>query len=328
MSAKNFLDFFPVPRFLEMPATGLCLSDECISFLKLEESSKGLIPKFYGTECLPDGVVVQGELKKPEELVKKLKSIKDKYKILFANTALPEEKSYVYRAEVPKVEGANIRDAIEATLSENVPLAPDEAVFDYDIVSSDPNSEKVKVVVYVLSKAIISVYTSTLEEAGIIPLSLEVESQAISKSVVPSEDKEVNLILNINSKRAGLYVVISGVPQFASTLRFDKESNSKPGQRVSGTVHMATLIEEIQRVISYWNGDDRGSGKISKILLCGGLANDLEIQNKISNSFEVSVSTANVWSNAFSLDEHIPQITFEDSFKLAPVIGLALPKKY
>jgi hypothetical protein len=42
----------------------------------------------------------------------------------------------------------------------------------------------------------------------------------------------------------------------------------------------------------------------------------------MKNNTEISTSLANVWVNAFSLQDYIPDMSFEDSLRFASAVGL------
>jgi Tfp pilus assembly PilM family ATPase len=89
-----------------------------------------------------------------------------------------------------------------------------------------------------------------------------------------------------------------------------------------------TLKEEIQKHYRYWHTrvDDRGGrvSRIDKIILCGGNANFAGLQEYLSGSLGVRVERGNVWINAFSFNDFIPEINRHESLSYATAVGLAL----
>lgn len=335
VNKKTFFDFFPVPSYLAMPSVGLSLTGSCITAMSLQKRGFGFIPKEYGSICIPSGVIENGELKKPDVLIKHLKEAKEKFGIKFANTALPEQKSYIFQTQIPFSEDVVLEDVIASKIQENVPLSAEEAVFDFDVVG-EKQKESIDVVVSVLPLNVVSMYISVLEEAGIIPVSLEVESQAVAKSIVPRNDKKTTFIVNIDREHIGLYVVYKNVVHYASSVFITNDDAAKSGSHIKIPaknkdekdvfVSISSVVDEMHRIISFWNNRDNFED-INKIILCGQSAADPEFANKISGSFSIDISVANVWGNAFDFDDYIPPISYKESLSYASVIGLALPHK-
>ena len=82
--SSSFFKFFPPPRFLEMPAVGLDISDEAIRFAGLKRGHGGFVLGTYGEESIQPGIVVQGEIRKPEELSDILARLGKEYQFSFA----------------------------------------------------------------------------------------------------------------------------------------------------------------------------------------------------------------------------------------------------
>ncbi|NDF13372.1 MAG: hypothetical protein EB060_11240 [Proteobacteria bacterium] len=155
-------------------------------------------------------------------------SVKKELGLSFVQVTLPEDKAYIFRTSIPKVSEAQVRQAIEFQLEENVPLSPAEAVFDFIVL-----------------------------------------------------------------------------PQNA-----------------------AATPDEMNRIVTYWqtHKDKNGAvGKpIQKIYLCGSGAHLCGFDEYISTTMKIETEVGNVWQNAFTFEDSIPQITRPDSLSYASAIGSAL----
>lgn len=127
--------------------------------------------------------------------------------------------------------------------------------------------------------------------------------------------------------------------------KFDKGfSREKENESVSSTL-MATasvLISEIKKVSVYWNSlnsfkEPQNSivifeeGKnidfgVEKIILAGQEASVPGLKDYLSISLKTPVSVANVWTNIFSFENEIPEISMKDSLSYGTAFGLALLK--
>ena len=95
---------------------------------------------------------------------------------------------------------------------------------------------------------------------------------------------------------------------------------------------VSALKDELNKLSVYWSTHKDQAGeqerKITKIVLCGRDAGLSGFADYLSLSLQSRVEVANVWQNAFSLDEYIPPLPFDESLDYAAAVGLALPKSH
>ena len=358
-SARPFdtvLNHFPLPRFLTMPSVGVDISDRSMKFIELEHRSGGRIPTRFGSCSLEPGVIKGGKIYDPEKLERALTELRKENDFSFVRASLPEQQAYVFKMNVPVThDEAQIVQTIEFKLEENVPLSPGEVVLAYDVLGprhEDDSTMEITVIAY--PRENVERYVNSLEGAGLTPLSLEIESQAIARSVIGCSDPDTYLVVDFGETRTGLAIVTNGLLAFTSTLEvrgrelteaikvhqgvsskdvasFKNEEgiqveheNKELQEKLTHVVE--ALSRGIEKHYSYWNEHAGKSDmqKIKKIVLCGGNANLAGLPEYLSTQLRVSVERANVWTNAFSFDIEVPGISFEQSLSYATVIGLAL----
>lgn len=238
------LSFFPTPRFLSMPAIGIDISDQSVKFIELKSTKKGIVLSKYGKRDLEKGIVEKGRIINKQKLASVLKEIREETKYDYVHVSLPEEHGYLFQSEVESnIDEDQIRSVLEFNLKEEVPLSPQQAVFDYVVVprqkvitykspfeeKETKETEDVKkiistskgvntVSVSAYPKSVISEYVESFEGAGFKILSLEIEARAIARSVIEKGDDETYMIIDIGRSQAGLSVVNRGVVLFTSTL--------------------------------------------------------------------------------------------------------------
>lgn len=355
---KDFLYFFPTPKLLTMPAVGIDISDSSIKFLELVDSEHGKGIGRYGDAEIPPGVVERGEIKNVDILSGILKRLKEKHDLDFIRASLPEEKVYLFTTKIPSIEAkeSEIRNLIEFRLEENVPLSPAEAVFDFDLPLGNEGAREREVGVAVYPRTTIEQYSELFEKAGLTPLSFEVEAQAIARSVIREGDDGTYMIIDFGRMRTGLAIVSRGLLSFTSTLdvvgetltnaiaenfgvsteeaeRIKNESDfikSKDNSELFVTLMktISGLKGEVERHYRYWNARSDNRGRrlppIEKIILCGGSSNVVGLREYLSGSLKIGAERANIWTNAFSFDDVIPDIDFAHSLGYATAVGLAL----
>jgi type IV pilus assembly protein PilM len=349
-----FYKFFPPPRFLQMPAVGLDISDASVRFAELVESRRGLRIGRYGEWVIPSGVIESGEIKKPVELRAIFSDFKKKFSLDFVAVSLPEEKAYLFNQHLPAMKRSEIRGAIELSLEEHVPIKTGEAIFDYEILKE--NDMITHVGVSVLAESLVNGYTEAFAGTGITPVAFEIEAQSLARSVVPYGDRQVYMIVDFGKTRTGIAIVAGEAVQFTATIQVGggtltesisknlnisyKEAESMKHEKgVLGGVGdenfslaimttISILRDEISRHHSYWSAHEDEYGKprpaIQKIFLCGGDSNLAGFIDYLAAGLPVPIALANVMVNVNSLERYVPEIGFNDSLRYATAIGLAL----
>ena len=318
MKFKNFLDLFPPPDFLNIPYAGLSISDTAVRCIQFSRNKKGLHLSKFAEKSLPEGLVTSGFINNVDEVAGILQTLKKDLRLHHIKVSLPEEKAYLFTTKIPKVGQKEICGAIEFKMEENVPVPVSELVFDYAVPDPDAHNDHLNIVVSALPVSVIDSYIETMNKAGLSLLSLEIESQAVARSLLPVGDLSACIIAHFGKDKVGLYVAYHRIVHFTSTI-------STTGMAAGDFSYISSQIKKLQ---IYWQtlkenvGDE--NKKINKIIICGeGLTSDLESHLGVKS--KISASLGNVWVNAFDVSRNIPEISHSDSLKYAPAVGLALP---
>jgi len=348
----SFFDLFPTPKFLEMTAVGLSISDSAVRFVELNKVGGNFVLGKYGERSLPPGVVTSGFIYNSQQLANILSDLKKDYGLNFVKATLPEEKAYLFKTEIPKLSQTETRSAISFKLEENVPISTVNAVFDYSVIEDEFSRTKdhQDILVSVLPVKVVRAYFDAITSAGLTPLSFEIESQAIADSVINKKDRRAFLIINLTKEKTGLYVVSDGVVQFTSTLNPDETSTPRPSikvfdisqQKTSSSAEKSQIFrlannfterrDEVRRIYDYWNDhkgkDGERNKKIQKVILCGESDEKETFAEHLRLALKTEVDIAQVWSNCFPFEDYIPPMPLTESLPYAAAIGLALPDFY
>ncbi|MEK7579183.1 MAG: pilus assembly protein PilM [Patescibacteria group bacterium] len=357
--SEKLLSVFPLPSSVTMPAVGLDISDHSIKFLELVHSHTGFRVGRFGTKEIPEGIVVGGMITRRDDLVKILAELKDEHKLTYVRASLPEEPGYIFTTIVPAVSPDEIRSLLKFKLEEHVPISPTDAVIDFDTVATDaPVGSKEKVVaVSVFPEGLAQIYVDLLHAAGLTPVSLEIEAQAIARAVVPQNLTAACMSVDVGRTRSCISVVAGGVVRFTTTVDIGGDGLSlaiakalpnakeeeilvlKNEEGLAHTEHedvktamyafAKTLRNEIERYYIYWQTHPEQNQKlphplVDRVFLSGGYANTAGLSEFLSEELLMPVIRANVWENAFSLDDHVPPLEYRHSLSYASSIGLAL----
>lgn len=351
---------FPTPTYLTMPCVGVDISDTSLKYMSFHPSTwskKNRKIKQWGDIAIPSGVVERGRVLESAQLIAILKEFKAETGSEFVRVSLPEERAYLFETEIKRSTPIKeVRGLLEFRLEENVPIPSKDIHFDYTILPANEQSRSIQVVVAAYPKETIQHYYQACIEAKLRPVSFEVEAQAMSRAVIPSDVKGAVMLVDFGKTRTGVGIVHKGVLLYTSTIDVGGDFLSQAMRRVVGEdvsdseltilkntqglvrgvdssdIYEALLSaisvikEELATRMQYWhlrngNSEER---RISSIVLCGGSANLKGLPSYLNESLGVPTVRGNVWENTFSLDDTIPPIDKQHSFGYATAIGLAL----
>lgn len=353
MTAGLFSRLFPPPKYLALPASGLDLSDRSLKFVTLERGGEGLRLVHFGEKAIPLDVLQSGQIKNQAALIEILQRAKNEWHLEQVVMALPEERAYVVRVNLPNVAVGEERESIELQLEENVPLPAAEMVFDYERLSS----KHAAVIVSAFPRQFVAEYEAVLAKAGLRPLALEVEAQAVARAVVPANHSKTVLVIDFGKTRTSFFIVRAGQVLFTSTsaqlggdimtraieknlnLTADQAETLKLQQGLLAGPEqeelamalvpaLSVLRDEILKLGDYWEqhltNSGTGEGKIAQIMLCGGEAVLPGLADYLTGQLPLPVALANVWVNVIDINQKVPALDFHQSLRYATAIGLAL----
>ncbi len=322
---RNFFDFFPLPRYLEMPSVGIDISDQAIRFVEIVHYESGhhqFHLRSYGEKKIPEGVISGGSINKPEEVKKILAEIRKEHGYKFICVSLPEEKGYLFKTELPDVEQKYFAENIEMHLEENVPIDAKKAVFDFNLINSNNPARHAEAVVTVVPNKVIDVYSDLFQSTSFIPVSYELITQAVARAVVPYEEYETCLIVYVGETRTGFGIVSDGALQFTSTVNVEHVVDPAGVER-----KCSMLKDEVVKLVLYWQGrSQKDNAKIKRLILSGRESTIAGLKECLAEAAICRVESADVWVNIFNIRNQIPEMSFEDSLDYAPAIGLALSR--
>ncbi len=336
-----------------MESLAVDISDQSIKYGKLYISSFGLRLGNFGKERIPEGVIVSGIIENQNKLVEILKNIKEKNNTNFVRVSLPEEQMYLFVLSLPRIEDMNIREMILLQIEEHIPLKAIDTIFEFDVIlTSDTN---VLVEVFAIASSTIDSYLSVFSKANMIPISFELEAQAIARAVIPYENNESIMIVDFGDTRTGVSIVHDRKVFFTTTidiggvnltsmisknfsLSMEKAEEMKRSYGLDGNSSIedifpvilngiSVLRDELSKQYQYWKDHDNvgiSHNKISRIILCGGDANLVGLSDYLEASMKIKVEHANAWVNISDMKKSIPNMSFEESLGYTTVLGLAL----
>ena len=342
---------FPISPYLAMNSFAINISDRSIKYGELTITPNGLHLEKYGREKIPKGVIVFGKIEKEDELVNIFKKIKDKENFNYIRVSLSEEQMYLFTLSIPKTQKGNLRDIILFQIEEYIPIKAVDSVFDYNVIVED--SQNILVEVIAIASSTIKSYLSLFDKVGLVPLSFEIEAQAIARAVISNEDTRPVMIVDFGDTRTGVSIFKNGHIFLTTTLliggtdltnmiakdfslSFEEAEKMKQEYGINQTSkaqnifpsilnEISILRDELYKQYLYWETHNSAKeGKIDRIMLCGGDANLAGLADYLELSMKIKVENVNVWINLMDIKNLVPEMSFEESLSYATVVGLSL----
>lgn len=349
----------PPPTYIKLPSVGVDVSDTSLKYIQFESDSRSgteLNLIYWGDIDIPEGALERGAVHDGSKLTEALREVRERTRVDNVRVSLPEERAYLFETEIKKgTPVKEIRSLLEFRLEENVPLSPRDAFFDFDIVEDSRDDFMHRVSVTAYAKDTVMSYYDACKAAGVVPISFEVEAQAIARSTIPVGDIGTHMIVDFGKTRTGVGIVHRGILMYTSTIDIggaelstamrEKLGNVEESELThikntqglvrgvgDSSVHdilaaaMASIVEEIGTRIEYWNTKDiaHADRQIQSIILCGGSVNMKGLPAYLTDMLGIDAVLANVWNNAFTIEEKVPPIGRRYSYGYATAIGLAL----
>lgn len=358
-SVKNFLQVIPDAFGLSISSRNVKFAylKKHHYGLKLEAFGEH---DFSGRELVVQGAVVSPQ-ELAEEITKGLGGKVGTLLPSYAVISLPEEDVFLRAVQMPRMNEDELRDAIRWETEANIPVSINEVYFDYNVVpplNPGAKTEHLDVLVVAILKNVVDGYTKAVESAGIYPIVLEPESMSLARSLISGQyTPHPVVLLDIGFTRTRLAIVSGDNVRFTSfipvsiqplifeiqnklSVSFDEaeqmlfqkglqKKDGEPDLRETLGVYLSDLADQVKKFITFYNSHsehehDHGF-HITRAYLAGGGALIPAFDSYLTSKLMLPVALGNPWANIFTQPLHqTPPMSYRDSIRFAPVLGLAL----
>ncbi|MEI7426319.1 MAG: type IV pilus assembly protein PilM [Candidatus Moraniibacteriota bacterium] len=326
--------------------------------VQLEKKSSGDFIRAYSSAIIPANCIEDGKIIDKQKIIQVIKAAVLATKPKKINTkkvicSLPESKVFLRVLSIPKMEKAEIGEAIKWEIEASIPLSIDQVYYDWQLIGESSGSQNVLTVA--ISREVVADILEVLEGAGLEVHSLEVESVAIARSLISdqSDSTEVALIVDACSRRTNFIIVEGNIPFFTSSVPFSSDGVTEAIAKTMGigneeaeklkissgincfhgegllsnaiSSYLEGLAIEIERTIDFYQNINNKSDKVKKIIICGG-ANLKGLVPYLTKRLKNKILIGDPWIN-LNFGQRLPIIDKEKSLQFATAIGLAMRKK-
>lgn len=185
-----------------LSGVGLDISDLTFKMVQLTRGGKHNYQlNSWGSLKIKPGIVEHGMIVDHDQVVENINKLKSNLNGTlsspFVVLSLPETKTFLKVFTIPKLEKTPdaknseiemLKAGIEEALPKEIPLSLDKIVYDFEIISQTKNDWQV--LVGVAPSDVVLEYTQVVKAADLKPIALEIEAQAIVRSLLPPRTRK------------------------------------------------------------------------------------------------------------------------------------------
>ncbi|MCX6718587.1 MAG: type IV pilus assembly protein PilM [Candidatus Staskawiczbacteria bacterium] len=342
---------------LEEEAFGLDINDFSLKIVKLKKKRNGFALVSYNEERIPPNIIEDGVINDEAALAKIIKSACDKVKgkkitTKYVIASMPEEKSFLQVIQMPKMNKEELKLSVPLEAENYIPLPIDDVYLDFHVIPPIKDYfNHSEVLIVALPKKIVDSYISCFKKAGLTPIVLEVESEAIARALAKKETNSPLILIDFGENNTDFVVFSGSSIRFTSSISISSASLTKAiseslkisfeeaeklkienglvGETVSKIIVpiLEDLVAQIKKYINFYH--DHSSyeyllpeGKIEKILLCGGGADLKGLADFMGKRLEIPTELGNPLINFSSKNQK--SIIKKNLISFTTAIGLAL----
>lgn len=348
---------------------GLDISDSILRLIQLKPSSsfrlwqKESLEKInincYNETKLAPGLIVNGEIKKPTEVIKQLNLLLSTVKGGNLNSketiaVLPTNQTFIKLFQLPPTAEDQLETVIKEEILKHFPINLDDIYIDWQII--DQQKDQWKVLVGTAPKIITDQYVDVLTKASLQPTVMEIESAALCRCLIPDtkNDKMEDgpyLIIDLGANRSSVIIgsnqtvyltinpPISGdsmTNQIASSLTITTDQAEKVKkvcglnkENCQGVVRelldgsINVLFDHILQATSFFQ-NAYPQKQIKQVLLSGGGASFINLDQILFDYLKIPVVKGNPWLKINQEKNFYLQQLNTNGLSYTTAIGLAL----
>lgn len=318
-------DFKIDPIWKDGDILGLDLGSKYVKVVQLQKKGKLTRLAGYGKAEIPENYVIEGVISEPEKLAEFLKEFFEK-KVIGSITAkrvnisLPESKIFTRVLTLPKMSEKDIAEAISWEASQIVPMPLNDLYLDWQIIGPSKTEQKsIDIIFAAAPKSIVNSYLQLFKAMELLPVAIETSLNAVARVMIPSKKaNESILVIDLGSKTINMAIIDDVIRVTGSTLLDTDETIKRitaavesrgnedgavktkyTGENVKNVVtsEIGVILDEISRIINYYNVKNDRKDLITRVILCGGNASIPHLADIITEKLDIPVAVANPWTN-------------------------------
>jgi type IV pilus assembly protein PilM len=341
--------------FGKQSIVGLDVGSSSIKAVELKRGRKGIEVAHVGLEALPADIVVDSMIVDSGTVSSAISKLfaENEIKSRAVATSVSGHSVIVKKIPLPMMSDQELAETIQKEAAQAIPFDIADVSIDYQILSEDPSSPTMDVLLVAVKKDKILNYTNVLSMAGKSPAIVDIDAFALQNcyeyNYEPAPNSTVAL-LNLGASVMNINIVKGTVPLFTRDvsvgghqytdslqkeldLSFDDAEALKLGKKVGTVSEDAKLpilqqvteiiVLEIQKTFDFFRATAAGE-HIEKILLAGGSCKVPGLIESLRQEFSVPVEELNPFQKVLPPMGPGLELVEQNAGQLAVAVGLAL----
>lgn len=314
---------------MESVTVGLDIGSSAVRAAEIEVGKDGRrVLRRYAQVGLPPGYVADGEINNIPGVSAALRRLWSEGGFSTTKVVLGVSgpRVFVRQADAPAMRPEDLRSSLKFDAQELVPIAMDDASFDFSLLDGTPHETTdgktvQRILLVAAHRDLLSAYTATLKEAGLEATVMDAAPLALMRAVPDGGGAGgAEVIVSIGSELTTVAVREAGVPRFIRSLtigggRLTKSianamhiemavaERLKRGDVPGGTPQLAQarkvmaaemreVADEIRATIDFFMVQSDGA-RIDRLIITGGASQTESLVHLVAGSLDVPIATLN-----------------------------------
>ena len=329
--------------------------------VELKDSGSVYTLSNFGMAALPADAIVDGTIMDTTAIINAIVNLAGNLKIKKKRicTSISGHSVIIKKITLPLMDENTIEETIHQEATQHIPYDINDVNLDFQILGpNQANSENMDVILVAVKKETINDYILLVEEAGFVPVVVDVDTFALENSYeynYDEEKKKIVALVDIGANLTCINILDEGVTCFsrnitsgsrlvteqlqkkfslnyenAELLKLGCSSSSKTdGATTLSAINEAafSIVNEISKAIEFFHTSAMTEGRVENIILSGGGAKTPNIAQSITKNTGIETEIIDPFRNIIIPEKHFDLEYIQDIAPLAAVAtGLALRK--
>jgi type IV pilus assembly protein PilM len=198
-------------------AIGLDIDRGALKAVQVSGSTGAYALRHVGYHRLPPGAIVEGEVGDADLLAAEIREFwsSHEFKGKAVVLGVANAKVVVRLLDFPRMPEEDLRSAISFEAQDHIPMALEEAVFDYVVLGpQEEGSDLDRILVVAAHREMIERYSAAVRAGGLKPAGIDVKALALTRSTLPEPffDEGATLLLDVGTEITNLAITQGGNP--------------------------------------------------------------------------------------------------------------------
>jgi type IV pilus assembly protein PilM len=241
----------PIPKKNQL--VGVDIGSHSIKVAEIDDTTRGMVLKNFGTIGLPQDAIVEGSIKEMEIVSAALKNLLQNLKIKNKNVAVSVSgySVIVKKITIPRKEERDLEGSIQSEAEQYIPFDINDVNLDYQILYSGGEEEEegkesyMDVLLVAAKKDIVEEYISLLHLTELNPAILDIDAFALQNTFEISDHEQsgCHALVHIGAQHLTINVIKDGISIFT-------RDSSYGGSQVTGEIQKKLNIsyQEAERI--------------------------------------------------------------------------------